>query len=223
MNFSDMWQTWLKATTSPSEATYLELRQRPEANVTTAILWIAIYAIFSSVIGLLGGLMAFNTMNTFMPQFMAQAGMSPGEAARFEQMMRMFTGGMGMGMVGFGSLLNLIIVPLFFLLGVAVYHLIAKVLGGVGEFGRYAYLNAAFSAPLGIISTVISLVPFGGCLTPFLFIYSLALVFFATKAEHRLSDGRALMVVLIPLLVLLALGICAVAFVLSALMSLRVQ
>lgn len=59
--------------------------------------------------------------------------------------------------------------------------------------------------------------------SPLLFIYSLALVFFATKAEHRLSDGRALVVVLIPLLALLALGICAVTLVLSALMSLCVQ
>lgn len=223
MNISEMWQTWLKATTSPSETTYLELRQRPEANLTTAILWIGIYAVISSLVGLLGGILAFNTMSDFMPQFMAQAGMSPPEAARFEQMMRMMTGGMGMGMVGVGSLLNLILVPLFFLIGVAIYHLIAKVLGGIGELGRYAYLNAAFSAPLGILSTLIGLVPFGGCLTPLLFLYSLALVFFATKAEHRLGDGRALMVVLIPLLVLLALGICAVMFVLSALMSLSVQ
>lgn len=222
MNFSDMWQTWLKATTSPSEATYLELRQKPDATVTTAILWMAIYAVIASVIGLLGGMLALNTMGAMMPQFMAQAGMSPAEAAQFEQMMRMFTGG-GMGMVGLGSLLNIIIVPLFFLIGVAVYHLIAKLLGGVGEFGRYAYLNAAFAAPLGIVSTLLSLAPFVGCLAPLISIYSLALVFFATKAEHRLSDGRALLVVLIPLLVALALGVCAAAALLSALMSLRFQ
>ncbi len=63
MNFSDMWQTWLKATTSPSEATYLELRQKPNATVTTAILWMVIYAVIASVIGLLGGMLALNTMS----------------------------------------------------------------------------------------------------------------------------------------------------------------
>jgi hypothetical protein len=148
--------------------------------------------------------------------------LSPAEAAQVEQVLRVFTGG-GMGMVGFASLANIVMVPLFFLIGVGVYFLIAKVLGGTGDFGRFAYLNAAFAAPLGILTTLLSLIPFVGCISFFISIYSLVLVYFAVKVEHGLSSGRAILVVLIPLLVVLALVACFILSLIGMFMSLRVQ
>jgi hypothetical protein len=217
-----MWQTWLKATTSPNDATFEELRRKPDANVTTAIIWMAIYGAISAVIGVLGGFMAMSTMSTMIPQFTSQMELSPAEAAQVEQVLRVFTGG-GMGMVGFASLANIVMVPLFFLIGVGVYFLIAKVLGGAGDFGRFAYLNAAFAAPLGILTTLLSLIPFVGCISFFISIYSLVLVYFAVKVEHGLSSGRAILVVLIPLLVVLALVACFILSLIGMFMSLRVQ
>jgi hypothetical protein len=209
MNFSDMWQTWLKATTSPNETTFEELRTRPDATVTTAIIWMAIYGAISAVIGIIGGMMALSTMNSVVPTVMSQLELPPAEAAQVEQALRAITGG-GAGMVGagFASLANIVMVPLFFLIGVGIYYLIAKVLGGTGEFGRYAYLNAAFAAPLGILTSLLGLVPFIGCITPIISIYSLVLVYFATKAEHQMSSGRAIWVVLIPLVIVFALFGC---------------
>lgn len=220
MNFSDMWQTWLKATTSPNDATFEELRQKPDATITTAIIWMAIYGAVSALAGIISGVMFAGAMNSVVPTLMTQMELPPTEAAQVEQALRMFSGG-GFGMVGFSSLANIVMVPLFFLVGVGIYFLIAKVLGGAGEFGRYAYLNAAFSAPLGILTTLLGLVPFVGCISPLISIYSLVLVYFATKAEHRLSSGRAIWVVLIPVLVVVLLFGCFIFSIVGLVASLQ--
>lgn len=222
MNFADMWQTWLKATTSPNEATFEELRQKPDANVTTAIIWMAIYGVVSAVVGIISGIIFAGTMQSMLPSILSQMNLPPAEAAQAEQVLRIFSGG-GMGFVGFASLGNIITVPLFFLVGVAVYYLISRALGGTGDFGRYAYLNAAFSAPLGILTTLLSLVPFAGCITPLITIYSLVLVYFATKVEHQMSSGRAIWVVLIPFLVVVALMLCALFGIIGLVASLQSQ
>lgn len=223
MNFAEMWQTWLKATTSPNDATFEELRLKPEANVTTAIIWMAIYGAVSAVIGVIGGLIFAGTINSTLPALLEQANLPPAEAAQAEQMLRIFTGG-GLGITtGFASLVNIVVVPLMFLIGVGVYFLLAKMLGGNGDFGRYAYLNAAFSAPLGILITLLSLVPFAGCISPLISIYSLVLVYFATKAEHQMSSGRAIWVVLIPVLVVLLIFGCFLFSIIGLVASLQNQ
>ncbi|MFZ1768374.1 MAG: Yip1 family protein [Caldilinea sp.] len=223
MNLSDMWQTWLKATTNPNEATYEELRHRPDANITTAIIYMAIYGVVAAVVSVLSSLLFAGAMSAWMPNMMQQMNLPPAETAQAEQLMRLLMGGGMLGMAGFAGLINIVTVPLFFLIGVGIYYLIAKVLGGVGDFGRYAYLNAAFSAPLGILTALLNIVPLAGCITPFISIYSLVLLYFATKTEHQLNSGRAIWVVLIPVLVVLALMLCVIFGAIGLIMSLQSQ
>ena len=110
------------------------------------------------------------------------------------------------------SLLSIISGPLSFLISVGIYHLIASVFGGRGQFGRYAYLSATFMAPLMIVSSLLIFVPIlGFCLTIFLGIYQVVLTFYATKVEYQLSQGRAIVVVLVPLLAVLLLAACGLA------------
>jgi hypothetical protein len=222
MNFSDMWQTWLKATTSPNDATFAELRLKPEANITTAVIWMAIYGAVAAVVGIIGGLIFANTISSMMPGILEQLDLPPAEAAQAEQALRLFTGG-GFGMAGFASLANIVLAPFFFLIGVGIYFLLARMLGGNGDFGRYAYLNAAFAAPLGILTALLSLAPFASCISPLISIYALVLVYFATKAEHQLSGGRAIWVVLIPLIVAFVLFGCFLFSIISLVASLQNQ
>lgn len=222
MNFSEMWQTWLKATTSPNDATFAELRLKPEANITTAVIWMAIYGVVAAVVGIIGGLIFANTMSSMMPGILEQLDLPPAEAAQAEQALRLFTGG-GFGMAGFASLANIVLAPFFFLIGVGIYFLLARMLGGNGDFGRYAYLNAAFAAPLGILTALLSLVPFASCISPLISIYALVLVYFATKAEHQLSSGRAIWVVLIPLIVAFVLFGCFFFSIIGLVASLQNQ
>ncbi|MEI2776523.1 MAG: YIP1 family protein [Tetrasphaera sp.] len=147
------------------------------------------------------------TMQSALPSMLNQLNLSPEEMAQAEQALRFLPGNLAAG-AGLSSLANILWIPVWFLIGVGIYHLIAKLLGGTGEYGRLAYLSAAFNAPLGILMTLLSLIPLAGCVTPLIGIYMLVLSYFAVKVEHQLSSGRAIMVILIPLLVVIVLAMC---------------
>ena len=51
--------------------------------------------------------------------------------------------------------------PVFFLGNVGIYHYLSTLLGGRGQFSRYAYLLAAFGAPLTIVKSLLAFSTFG--------------------------------------------------------------
>jgi hypothetical protein len=209
-----MWQTWLKVTTGPNDATFEVERQKPTATMSTALIWMVIAGAVSAAVGFVNSLVFAGAVRGVLPELLAQADLPPEVQTQLAPFMDL-----GLA-AGFGAvnLTAIITVPLFFLIGVGIYHLIAKLLGGQGEFGRYAYLNAAYAAPLGIVASLLSLVPFASCLTIFISIYQIVLAYFATKVEHRLTSGRALLTVLLPVIVVVGLMACAV-FSLVALLA----
>ncbi len=109
--------------------------------------------------------------------------------------------------------------PLFFLVSVGIYHYIATLLGGRGQVGRYAYLVATFGAPITILKSLPGFLPLVGAsaaaflpgatvlivtiwhkafelfvsagIPVILSVYWLALTYAATKVEHGLTRGRA--------------------------------
>ena len=94
--------------------------------------------------------------------------------------------------------------PIVFIISVGIQHLIASQLGmdrirlepsgekRFGKFGRYAYLNATFDAPLTIIIPLLDFLPLLNYMTSLILgIYQLVLTYFATRAEYRLPRGRA--------------------------------
>ena len=126
----------------------------------------------------------------------------------------------GPGLMGRISLGMIIIVPLFFLIGVGVYHVVASLLGGKGQLGRFAYLLATFSAPLTIANPLLGWIPIaGGCISLLVAVYGLALTYFAAKVEYGLSDGRAIIVVAAPFLLFVLLGLCALVVIFGVVMS----
>jgi len=205
MNLSDMWQTWLKATTSPNEITYAELRQKPDARLSTALIWMVIYGAIAAVVGLISSIMFAGAANSAIAQFLAQPGLDPELRAQIE----LFANSGMLGGLGAANIGSIVLVPIGFLIGTGILHLIARLFRGQGEFGRFAYLNAAYQAPLGILATLLTLVPLaGGCISALISIYQIVLAYFAVKVEHQLTSGRAIIVVLLPLIVVLVLSGC---------------
>ncbi|MEX1018791.1 MAG: Yip1 family protein [Litorilinea sp.] len=197
MDFAGMIQTWRQVLTRPGVEVFQEEARSPNANIVTALIWIVIAAVITAIFGFLQGSMMGAGM-AGMDDMFADMGLPPEVAG---QMMGMMAGGAGLG--------ALLIVPISFLIGVGITHLLAKVFGGDGPFGVFAYLVAAFQAPLGIASAVLSLIPFlGGCISFLLSIYGLVLTYFAVKAHYALSDGKAIAVVIIPFLLILFLSLC---------------
>ena len=212
MDISSIFQTWLNVLTKPGEEVFAAEREKDSATLKTALVWIILASviaallatlrarIFSSQLGGLGQIVEL------LPADL-QEGIGPAMAIDT-------AGGTAL------SLLSIISGPLSFLISVGIYHLIASVFGGRGQFGRYAYLSATFMAPLMIVSSLLIFVPIlGFCLTIFLGIYQVVLTFYATKVEYQLSQGRAIVVVLVPILAVLLLAACGLAVLFSLFFS----
>ncbi len=206
MDFSGMIAAWQRVLLRPGEEAFVEEAQQPGANLTTAVIWMVIAGV---VAGILGGIQAaiFAGSAGGLASMMGGANLPPQVASMMGTMM---------GGAGFAAIIT---VPVFFLIGAFIVHLLATVLGGKGDFGKLAYLIAVYQAPLTIATAVIGLIPFlGGCVAALLGIYGLVLEYFAVKVNYNLASGRAIAVVLIPLAIVVALVFC-VALVFGAMIA----
>jgi hypothetical protein len=211
-------QSWMNVLTHPGEAAFAEERSRPQAKLETALIWIVIAAV-------VGGILGWIQVQLFLGSTGGMAAMIeqmdlPPEVA--EQMNSMMSSGMMDALMGGSGLASIIITPISFLIGTGILYLIARLFGGTGDFGRFAYLLAAFQAPIAIISAVLGLVPFlGGCLAAALSIYSIVLTYFAIKVEHSLSGGKAIATLLLPLILVLVIAFCGAAAIAGLLVSMQ--
>ena len=200
MNFGSMFQTWMKVLTSPGAEVFLAEREKPAATLTTGLVWIILAALVTALLGLL----RTQPVASSLDGLAEMVGLMPPDLRGFMEMIVNND-----SLISNASLFSIIITPLFFIIGVGILHLVASVLGGRGQFGRYAYLNATYAAPLAMISSLLGFVPVvGGCLGGILTIYGWVLTYFATKVEYGLSDGRAIVVVLAPILAVFVLVLC---------------
>ena len=212
MDISSIFQTWLNVLTKPGEEVFAAEREKDSATLKTALVWIILASVIAALLATLRARI-FSSQLGGLGQFVEllpadlQEGIGPAMAIDT-------AGGTAL------SLLSIISGPLSFLISVGIYHLIASVFGGRGQFGRYAYLSATFMAPLMIVSSLLIFVPIlGFCLTIFLGIYQVVLTFYATKVEYKLSQGRAIVVILVPVLAALILAACVLAAVFGLVFS----
>lgn len=112
-----------------------------------------------------------------------------------------------LGVLAVGGFFILVVVGFFMNQGIT--YLLAKAFGGQGSFMAQAYTALLYQVPIGVISVVLSLIPFVGSLAgSAASIYLYVLQAFALMAVHRLSGGKAIAVVVIPVAasILLAVG-----------------
>ncbi len=212
MDFNEIFQTWKKVLLSPGEEVFVAAREKPSATLGTALVWMIMASVVAALLGLLQAQL-FSSAMSGLGQFTA---MLPPE----------FQGELGLADAGgapggpLASLFYIIIGPVGFLIGVGIYHLIATVLGGRGQYGRYAYLTAAFGAPIMIVNSLLSLVPVAGMCGGFLLVlYYFVLAYFATKVEYGLSQGRAIVAVALPIVGMVLLVACVAVVAGAALVA----
>ena len=210
MNFGSMFQTWMKVLTNPGAEVFLAEREKPAATLTTGLVWMILAALVTALLGLLRTQLVASSLGGWAEI----VGLMPPELRGYMEMT--LNNDRLASMISNASLSSIIITPIFFIIGVGILHLVASVLGGRGQFGRYAYLNATFAAPLAMISALLGFVPVvGGCLGGILTIYGWVLTYFAIKVEYGLSDGRAIVVVLAPILAIFVLVLCVVVLAIA--------
>lgn len=221
MDFKGMFQTWIKVLSSPGQDVFITERENASAKLSTALVWMILASIVSALLGLVQNQLAVAGMegsfDTMLDQFREE--LPPDAPPEVFSALESFFEVMPT-LIGSASLSTIIVGPLSFLIVVGVFHVIASLLRGQGNYGRFAYLVSAYWAPITIASSLLGIVPIvGGCLGPILVIYAFVLTYFAAKVEYGLSDGRAFTVAAAPILLGLLLTICFVVVIIGVAVS----
>ena len=134
-------QTWLNVLTHPGEPVFEAERQRPEATLTTALIWMAIAAAVSGIVALITGFM-------FRSSVRAAGGWQGiiGQLGLPDEFTSQFNSAAVDAVVQTQTTSAILSAALWtilwtlggFLIGVGILFLIARVLGGTGAYGRYA-------------------------------------------------------------------------------------
>ncbi len=88
------------------------------------------------------------------------------------------------------AVVSVSIVSFAFITGIV--FLVARSLGGTGSYTQHALAVAAYAAPLSLIMSLVSLIPFGDLLNLFLIVYGIILHVIAIKAVHQLGWAKAI-------------------------------
>ncbi len=120
-----------------------------------------------------------------------------------------------------GAFENIIAVPLGFFIFVGVQYLLAKMFGGQGTFLGQAYTALLFIVPIEgalIVASVLRVIPVVGSVLDGLvglagLVYLIVLNVAQIRVSQRLTTGKAVWVVLIPVIVGVVLAICAVVLI----------
>jgi hypothetical protein len=214
MDFGAMFQTWMNVLTHPNEQTFIDESNKPQAKLSTAIIWIVIAAVIVAIFSIFRVLIsaAIGGGPGIFEQVLLQLDLPPEVA---EQMMQQAQASVVSSIfAGFcGALIG---VPLSFLIGSGFYWLVAKLLGGTGSYEGQTYLLGTFTAPLMIVNGVISIIPIaGGCIAFLISIYTLVLTYFALKVSHDFTSGKAIVTLLIPVLIGVLLACCIIVSVMT--------
>jgi hypothetical protein len=185
-------QTWISALTQPSEATYQAIAGDVNATMNRAYTWVAAASAISYLILIVIQLCAASV---------ALSGRSYNSSAVLGSVVGSALCGIPFAIVG--SIVGFAIVT-------GLSHLIAKALGGTGNYNQLSYAVAAYAAPLSIISSVIAYIPIVNCLGIVLGVYGIVLNVMAIKAVHGFGWDKAILSSVAILALILVLVACVV-------------
>lgn len=190
-----MIQTWIKAFLKPKE-TFVQ--EKTNASIGKAILYIVIGSIIGGILGSIYSLLVslvFGFGLFSLPVFV------------------------------FTLIANIVLFPIasviFSFISIGFFFIIAKLLGGKGNFSTLFYFVSLYFVPLTTIMYLLIFIPVIGVLFIFvLLLYSLYLFYHALKESQELSGGKAILAIIIPIIVLfvlsfvlfLLIGFAALAF-----------
>ena len=163
-------QQYFKALVKPSVATYTQDKD----NASWGLVWIQLlaWAILDAALGVLVNLLLPPANNSVFSRFFA------------------ITTSYGL----------VIVVPTLFFLLMGIVYWLAKYFGGQGTFLEQCNTSLYIQAPLGILSKLLALIPgVGKILNSVLSLYGIVIQVVVIIAAHRLSRGKAIATILLPL------------------------
>jgi hypothetical protein len=207
---AEWFSVWRDAVTKPSDQTFATLAASPNAKLTTALLWVFLGSLVSAFLTSLVPNPLFNQMLQNYNVDTSRIG-----------------GGVGALVIRAicGAPIAAVISVIFFVIGVGIVYLLARMFGGRGTFDQLAYAFAAILTPFSLVSGVLGLlgaIPFvGACfgiLSLALGLYVLVLEVMAVKGVNQFGYGQAAASLLLPFLVFcccISVGAFAIARTIS--------
>lgn len=208
-----MIQIMLDAVTKPTLQNYEGIAHSSKASIANGALWLFLGLLVGSLVGGLVGL-PFQG-GGIAEQLGPLLQDAPPET---QELLRNFGGG-GMGFFGVicGAPVGALFGLFFYFIGVGIQHWIARLFGGTGAFDKFFFTQAAYSAPVALVSGLLGSIPFVNCITFFISLYSIFLNFLSIRAVHKMDSGKAILVILVPAIVFCLLFVCCLAIVLALL------
>lgn len=184
------YQIWIDAITKPSPKTFERIVADPNISAGKAYGWIFIVSVFSSIVsfgvsGLFGDGLGSDVSDLIEPTI--------------------FT-------LVCGVVVAPVIALLLWMLNVAITQAIAGALGGSGTYTKLLYAVASYWAPLVIITTGLSIVPFVSLLNIPVAIYGFVLNVIAIKGVNQFSWGKAILSSFGLMILLVFVAICMIVF-----------
>ncbi len=202
---SGLIQTWLSFFGMSED---LFLAEREKANSEDTLLSVLVHTIAAVVIFMISGFFQFQQITTIMGEQLPELGFNIGSVFFFI-------------LIG-----TVILTPLTFYLSVGLQFIGVRLFGGSGDFKSHAYLMALVQVPatiLGGVVTLLSLIPIIGFLAGLagfvLSIYTIILTVRLVKITHDVTTGKAIAGLIVPPIVLMAIGSCLLMTIGSSLLA----
>ncbi len=186
-------EDWKDVLTKPKE---VFAKRKKDASIGAAA---KTYAILGGIVGLFYGLLI-----AFLGAlFAAIPGME-------------FLAALGLVAIPIAIVLFAVLEVIGTLIGFGILYVIAKLLGGSGDFKTHYYLPSLYVLPLTVLMLVLAVIPFLGALVNLvLLFYSAYLLTMAFKEAHGLSTLKAALVWLLPVIVLVLFWVVMFASLLA--------
>ena len=158
-------EAWRAALTRPSVATYTDLLLDPRASLVRAVAWLFVSALIAYLVGIAFQMLLFPSALT---DIVREAGETapPGLESTPGLLLEL-------------SLACTPFIAAFavasYLAGFGLVHFVASALGSQGSYTQVVYAHAAYIAPLGMLTTLLGMVPLVNCLTLPLALYGFGL------------------------------------------------
>jgi hypothetical protein len=190
---------YIRVLTKPSAATFAAEQGKAAWN----IVWIQLLGV-----AIITAALFFLLFQLTLPGMLSSNNVPPSSIAALEAFP-----------LGF-ALFVIVLYPLFFFIGTGIQYLIARAFGGQGTFVAHGYSSLLYSAPIGVVSLLLELIPILGPLAgSALGIYAIVLNVFMIMGVHRMSGGKATLVVLLPIIVLFVIGCVSFIILISVIAS----
>lgn len=193
------YEVWMTVLLMKGGNAYEDILDDPEAGTGRAFEWMA-YA------GIISGLFfPFTLMAS--PQF--------AELKAMPEFNQFFGGFEGFTASIILALAMAVLTPLLSVISLAIsawfLNLIAAFMGGNGDYRRTVYALAAYMAPVGVLSSILMVVPIvGQCFASIGGVYSFILNIRALQAAHSLTTGKALGVIFFPVIFMFTFACLAI-------------